>query len=203
MKDRYWNTQVLEAPRNTQQVRNAQKNLRRKNGQTDTLKMLEIHADDHLDCRYYNLTLNRSTNKNSSHLLVQAVDHEAWPGDGECSAWNDRSREESLQSVPAWGLQNPCWLWHAIPADRWLCKRNLTPIIWYPAAIPPPCHWKSPTPAHYPGAKTVSKTIRHLQTFISYRYKYGPQVSWVCVTDPRFTHVESGASIIIPVFQVR
>ena len=75
MKDKYKNTQVLEAPRNTRQVRNAQTNHRRKNGQTDTLKMLEVHADDHLDCRYYNLTLYRSI-QNSSHL-VQAADHKA------------------------------------------------------------------------------------------------------------------------------
>ena len=44
--------QMFAAPRNTVQVRNAQKNARRRNGQTDTLSMLQIYAHDHNDTRY-------------------------------------------------------------------------------------------------------------------------------------------------------
>ena len=43
---------MFAAPRNTVQVRNAQKNARRRNGQSDTLSMLQISADDHNDTRY-------------------------------------------------------------------------------------------------------------------------------------------------------
>ena len=46
-------TQLLMAPKNTTQVRNAQKNLRRRNGQTDSLLLLQLYANDFPDCRFY------------------------------------------------------------------------------------------------------------------------------------------------------
>ena len=46
--------QLLYAPRNTEQVRNhaSNKQLKRKNGQTDSTMLLNVYASDHEDCRF-------------------------------------------------------------------------------------------------------------------------------------------------------
>jgi hypothetical protein len=47
--------QLLLAPRNTNQVRNAKKNAKRKNGQMDSLALLQYYANEYPDCRWATL----------------------------------------------------------------------------------------------------------------------------------------------------
>ena len=182
---------MFAAPRNTEQVRNTKKNVRRRNGGMDTLSMLQLSADDHNDCRYNycNVTLLWCPKRTMSAFFTVFPNWEL--------PW--------LCLGSSWHLQTSSW---STASQKWLPKglfkafksEKYKILIGYDTQF-----------------NITNGYVRQYNYYLNHHYRRHChrhhcrhhhhhigyfQVSWLCITDPRYTHAVSGASMILPLFQV-